>query len=92
MNKTPIYIFTISLLLLFPSTLIAQEKRAVVDTLISYQEKFGIRAGLDFTKLARTLLDDDYQGLEAMGDYRVYKNYYLAAELGNRYFLQKYNW
>jgi len=83
MNKTPIYIFTISLLLLFPSTLIAQEKRAVVDTLISYQEKFGIRAGLDFTKLARTLLDDDYQGLEAMGDYRVYKNYYLAAELGN---------
>src|SRR5690606_10160218 len=50
---------------------------------LPYKERFGLRVGIDLSKHLRTLLQEDYTGLEIMGDYRVYKNYYLAAELGN---------
>lgn len=54
----------------------------VLDT-PEFKEKFGLRLGIDLSKPLRTLLDEDYTGLEILGDYRVYKNYYLAAELGS---------
>lgn len=82
MNKIHTYIFFISISLLSISGF-SQEKNNPVDTIIPYQDKFGIRAGIDLAKAARTFLDEDYQGLEIMGDYRIYKNYYLAAEIGN---------
>lgn len=46
-------------------------------------ERFGIRFGVDLYKVARSIYDKDYKGLELVGDYRLTKNYYLAAELGN---------
>ncbi|QYA26208.1 hypothetical protein G3I01_12055 [Gramella sp. MT6] len=49
---------------------------------IQYKEKYGIRAGIDLSKPLRSVLDDTYSGIELVGDYRVYKNYYIAAELG----------
>ncbi len=52
------------------------------DTLV-HQEKFGLRAGIDLFKPARTLFDENYSGFEIMADYRVYKKYYIALELGN---------
>lgn len=52
------------------------------DTL-EYRERYGLRLGVDLSKPIRTLIQEDYRGLEIMGDYRVYKDYYLAAELGN---------
>lgn len=42
-----------------------------------------IRVGADLSKLARTLYDSDYKGLELVADYRLTKKYFLAGELGN---------
>ncbi|GGZ59006.1 DUF6048 family protein [Mesonia mobilis] len=84
MNKIHIYIFSISFSL-FSALGFSQEeeKENPIDTIIAYKDKYGIRAGVDFVKLARSFVDDDYQGFEIMGDYRIYKTYYLAAEIGN---------
>lgn len=49
---------------------------------ISYQEKYGVRLGVDLSKAVRSFLDDDYTGIEVLGDYRYNKNFYIAAELG----------
>lgn len=54
----------------------------IVDT-IQYKERYGLRVGIDLSKPLRSLLEEEYQGFEIIGDYRVYDNYYLAAELGN---------
>ena len=39
--------------------------------------------GVDLYKLTRGLYDSNYKGIELVGDYRLTKNYYLAAELGS---------
>lgn len=46
-------------------------------------EYYGLRVGLDLSKPIRSLLDNDYTGLEIVGDFRIKKNHYLAAEIGN---------
>jgi hypothetical protein len=46
-------------------------------------DRYGIRVGLDLYKVTRALYDKDYKGLELVGDYRLTKRYFLAAELGN---------
>lgn len=46
-------------------------------------ERYGIRVGADLSKIARTIFDSDYQGLELVADYRLTKKYFLAGELGN---------
>ncbi len=50
---------------------------------VNYKERYGLRVGIDLSKPLRTLLQDEYSGLELLGDYRIYKDYYLAAEIGN---------
>ncbi len=47
------------------------------------QNRYGLRVGTDLYKIARSIYDKDYQGLEIVGDYRIAKNYYVAAEMGN---------
>ncbi|HET8753399.1 MAG TPA: DUF6048 family protein [Salinimicrobium sp.] len=81
MKPKHIFILLISLLSAqyFPAS--AQEE-AVEDTLV-YREKYGLRLGVDLSKPLRSLLDEDYQGLQILGDYRIYEDYYLAAEIGN---------
>ncbi len=79
MKQIHIFLFTISLLLFFSTSLYAQ---TATDS-IQFKEKYGIRVGVDLSKPLRTLLDEDYSGFEILGDYRVYKDYYLAAEIGN---------
>lgn len=79
MKQTFISIFSTSLILLFGLNLKAQ---TVLDT-VSYKERYGVRVGIDLSKPLRSLLQEDYRGLEILGDYRVYDNYYIAAELGN---------
>ncbi|MFV8270158.1 DUF6048 family protein [Flavobacterium sp. GT2N3] len=46
-------------------------------------DRYGIRVGLDLYKLTRALYDKDYKGIEFVGDYRLTKKYFLAAEIGN---------
>ena len=46
-------------------------------------QRYGLRAGVDLFKLTKSFVDDDYKGLELVGDYRLTKKLYLSAELGN---------
>jgi hypothetical protein len=46
-------------------------------------DRYGLRVGVDLYKLTRALYDKDYKGIEFVGDYRLTKKYFLAAELGN---------
>lgn len=75
------YFSSLILLFLIGLSANAQQTQKVQDT-IQYKEKFGIRAGIDLSKPLRTLLDDNYSGIELVGDYRIYDNFYIAAELG----------
>ena len=69
---------------MFSTLALAQKdnKKTVKDTLI-YKQKYGLRVGVDLSKLARTFFEDDYTGFELMGDYRLTKKIYLAGEIGN---------
>lgn len=51
------------------------------DTVI-YKTGYGLRLGIDISKLALPIIDKSYKGLEIVGDYRVSKNWYVATELG----------
>ncbi len=74
--------YSFSLLLILCSLSVdAQENDTIVVT--PKIERYGIRLGADLSKIARTLYDNNYQGLELVGDYRLTKKYFLAAELGN---------
>lgn len=51
------------------------------DTVIK-TDRYGLRVGVDLYKLTRGLYDKDYKGVEFVGDWRLTKKYYIAAELG----------
>ncbi|WP_418262629.1 DUF6048 family protein [Flavobacterium faecale] len=44
--------------------------------------RYGLRLGVDLYKLSRGFYDKNYKGIELVGDYRLTKKYFLAAELG----------
>jgi len=54
------------------------------DTIIPVKkDRYGLRVGVDLYKLTRGLYDSNYKGIELVGDYRLTKKYFLAAELGS---------
>lgn len=81
MKQKHIFILLISLTFLKSSFTFGQAEQ-LQDTL-DYREKYGLRVGIDLSRPLRTLLNDDYRGMEIKGDYRIYEDYYLAAEIGN---------
>jgi hypothetical protein len=52
------------------------------DTIV-YKQPYGLRAGIDLSRVLQGFLNDDYTGLEIVGDYRLTENLYVAGELGN---------
>lgn len=54
---------------------------AIADSLVA-KEKYGLRVGADLSRVGIGFFNDDYQGVELVGDYRISKKFYLAAELG----------
>jgi len=62
---------------------VKQDKKK--DSIPPKLERYGVRVGIDLSKIARSIYEEDYKGLEFVGDYRLTKNYYLAAELGNEH-------
>ncbi|MBC2840802.1 DUF6048 family protein [Robiginitalea sp. SC105] len=46
-------------------------------------DAYGLRVGADLSRLLITALNEDYQGFEVVGDFRLTEKLYLAAELGN---------
>jgi hypothetical protein len=53
------------------------------DSIPQKTDRYGVRVGVDLYKLTRGLYDKNYNGIELVGDYRLTKKYFLAAELGN---------
>lgn len=53
------------------------------DSIATRVERYGLRFGVDLYKLSKSFYEKDYKGLELVGDYRISKNYFLAAEIGN---------
>ena len=80
------YIFSILLTIIsfsMNSQEIKNEVKAVKDTIKVYPQRYGVRFGVDLFKLSRSFYEKNYKGLEVVGDYRLTKNYFLAAEIGN---------
>lgn len=46
-------------------------------------QPYGLRVGIDLSKVALSFFKDSYTGLELVGDYRITENLYAAAEIGN---------
>jgi hypothetical protein len=69
------------LIILFSFGVIAQEKKK--DTIVTKPQRYGLRVGVDLSKLARAFYEKEYKGLEIVGDYRLSQKFYLAGELGN---------
>lgn len=80
-QKHIIFLLLINFTLLQPLCLSAQTDQP--EDSLQVREKYGLRLGVDLSKPLRSLIDEDYKGLEILGDYRIYENFYLAAELGN---------
>jgi len=82
---------TFSTFLLLSTVLLhAQAKPKATDSLLVKKdsvkpktERYGLRLGIDALKLSRGFYDSNYRGLELVGDFKLTRKHYLAAELGN---------
>lgn len=63
-----------------------QENDSIAKDSISYKTSYGLRIGVDLSKPIRSLLQNYNSGLEMVADYRISKNWYLAAEIGTEEF------
>ena len=77
------FTFSIALVLLSLTGNAQEETKIKKDSVSPKMERYGLRLGLDLFKLSRSFYEKDYRGLELVGDYRLTRKHYLAAELGN---------
>jgi len=86
MKKVHIWLF-ITKLLFLPILANSQEiteKIIVIDSVNKTEKKpYTLRIGMDLSKPLKTQFENDYFGLEIVGDIRLYKEIYGAIELGN---------
>nr|WP_299341145.1 DUF6048 family protein [Allomuricauda sp.] len=77
--------YFISLLFLLPFLGVSQETESgpIPQDSVEYKQQYGIRFGVDLSRIVLSFVDEDYTGLELVGDYRLTEKLYLAAELGN---------
>lgn len=80
------YIISICLLFVFVDGFSQEQKK---DTLINtkkdsivYKTNYGLRLGVDISKPILAQFNSSYSGFEIVGDYRINKNFYVAAEIG----------
>lgn len=52
------------------------------DSIPKYTERYSFRFGIDLSKPIRSVVEDQYKGLELTADYKLNPNLYLAAEIG----------
>lgn len=82
------FTFSLALVLLSFSGM-AQEKKITKtdsikkDSVVLKKERYGLRVGVDLFKLTRSFYEKDYRGIELVGDYRLTRKHFLAAEIGN---------
>lgn len=53
------------------------------DSIKPKTERYGLRLGVDLFKLSRTFYEKEYRGIELVGDFKLTRKHYLAAEIGN---------
>ena len=58
-----------------------QDSIPTIDSLV-IKKKYGLRVGVDLSKITRTFLDADYKGFEINGDYRIADKLYIAGDVG----------
>lgn len=46
-------------------------------------DPYGLRVGIDLSRPLRSILNDNYTGVELVGDFRIRDRLFLAAEIGN---------
>lgn len=77
------YIFSLSFLMSLFLVQAQEVENQKKDSIASKFNRYGLRVGVDLFKLTRSFYDDNYKGIEFVGDYRLTKKHYLAAEIGN---------
>ncbi|AUC84194.1 hypothetical protein CW731_02270 [Polaribacter sp. ALD11] len=80
------YFISICLLFVFAEGFSQEQKKDTllskeIDTVI-YKTNYGFRLGIDISKPIKAIVDGAYSGFEIVGDYRIKKNLYIAAEIG----------
>ena len=68
--------------LCFISLFIIQMEANAQQDSISYKERYGLSLGVDLNKASRSIYDDDFEGIQLYGDYRISRDVFLAAEIG----------
>ncbi len=66
----------------FSITAVAQQKNVSQKDSIIYKKNYGLRLGIDMSKLLIGATDSHFSGYELVGDYRIQKNLYIAGEIG----------
>jgi len=78
--------YSISLLFLLVFVAVRGQSKPIttkpMDTVV-YKQKYGLRVGVDLSRPIVSFAQDNYTGLEFVGDYRLTQKLFLAAELGN---------
>lgn len=72
------YIISLCLLAITTNSL-AQEKDS-----LKIKSPYGLRVGIDISKPIMGMIDSNSSGLEFVADYRITKNWFIAAEFGNQ--------
>lgn len=80
MKSKHIWLFTISLL--WSLFAFSQEEGGKAEEK-KFPRTYALRVGLDMIKPARTQFEDGYQGLEIVGDLKLSKRLFVAAEVGS---------
>ena len=52
------------------------------DSIKPKTERYGLRVGVDLFKLTRSFYEKDYRGIELVGDFKLTRKHYIAAEIG----------
>lgn len=80
------YFISICLLFVFTESFSQEQKTDTIPTKqidsITYKTNYGLRLGLDISRPVLAAFSGDYSGFEIVGDYRIKKNLYIAAEVG----------
>ncbi|WP_293871895.1 DUF6048 family protein [Flavobacterium sp.] len=66
-----------------PVKVVTEKSPVKKDSIPLKKERYGLRVGVDLFKLTRSFYEKEYRGLELVGDYRLTRRHYLAAEIGN---------
>lgn len=82
------YFTSVFLILLLSNLGYSQDADSEPKDSVEYKQKYGLRVGVDLSRLVRSFADENYTGLELVGDYRLTEKLHIAGELGNEEFTQ----